>query len=96
MAVAPVIPAATRSLEKPGGREIGPVTATAGRALSGGAEAIQVGDQVGEVALRQPGGQPIGHQRCVVGHALLDLRLADDMPAPLGVDERQLLCRTPP
>ena len=66
--------------------------AAARRSLSGGAQAVQIGDQVGEVALRQPGGQSIGHQRCMVGHAFFDLRLADDLPAPFRVDERQVVC----
>ena len=69
------------------------MTAAAGRPLPGGAQALQVGDQVGEVARAEPGGQPVGHQRCVAGRALLDLRLANDLPVPVGVDERQLLRR---
>ena len=77
-AVAPVIPVAIRSLEKPGGRVIGPVMPLPGVPIFAARSDLEVGDQVGEVRGRQPRGQPVGHHRHRAGPAVRDLGLGHD------------------
>ena len=92
IAVAPVIPAATRTLEKPGGSAIGPmmplpgVPCPADRRLS--RKAITSVKSRGV----RPAANPSGISD-VLPWPLHNVQLTDDMPATVGVDERQFIGR---
>ena len=95
IAVAPVIPVATRSLEKPRGKVIGPPTPLPGVPCPAVRRPSRYAIRSAKSRCDSPAGQPVGHQRCMAGHPFLDLRLADGVTASVGVDERQARLRTP-